>query len=87
MLRTLNYPPSGSATIDIIFKKGNDETWSNKVRFINAIKTSLKGKLEGMFVANNVCNLFVRADGDDDIHWHVFDSEKPTIDTFVQYKV
>lgn len=87
MWRTLNYPPSGSTTIDAIFKKGNDETWSNKVRFINAIKTSVNGKLAGMFVANSVCNLFVRVDGGDDIRWHVFDSEKPTIDTFVQYKV
>lgn len=65
MWRTLNYPPSESQTIDDIFKKGEDETWSNKVRFINAIRTSIKGSVQGMFVANEVCNLF--ADGNSKI--------------------
>ena len=68
----LNYPPSESATIDSIFKKGDDETWSNKVRFINAIKTTLPGQLVGMFVANDTCNLFI--DNNNSIQWHTIDA-------------
>ncbi len=92
MWRTLNYPPSGSRTIDDIFKKDDDETWSNKVRYINAMKTQIDGNLVGMFVADATCNLFVMTHTSDDppndiVRWYTFDATKPTMDTIVRLKI
>ena len=58
---------------------------SNVVKYINAIKTTLSGDLVGMFVANNICNLFLEV-GDEDktnIQWHTFDAQSTTMDNFV----
>ena len=86
---TLNLPPAVSPEpidiIDTIFKDGDDETLSNKVRYINVVKTSIDGKLAGMFVANETCNLFVNIGSD--IRWYAFSSSNSDIYTFVQYKV
>lgn len=59
---------------------------SNRVRFINAIKTTLTGNLVGMFVANNICNLFVEEAGmsSSRIQWYTFNSERHTMDGLVQ---
>lgn len=92
-------PTSPDDIIDIIFKKeqidpetGNilyDETWSNKVRYINTIRTTLKGNLVGAFVADDTCNMFVDigGDGEPKIMWYTFDSTHSTMDMFVERKV
>ena len=75
----INQPPtSPDDIIDEIFKDGEDETWSNKVRYINSIRTTLTGDLVGMFVADDICHLFV------DNMWYTFDATKPTMDGFVE---
>lgn len=56
MWRTLNYPPETPPDIiDQIFQESSD-----KVRYINATKTTINGNLIGMFVADTTCNLFVK---------------------------
>ena len=79
----INQPPTTpDDIIDEIFKDGEDETWSNKVRFINTIKTTINGGLVGMLVADDTCNLFVNSNGK--IQWHTFDATKTTMDGFVE---
>ena len=87
----LNYPPSTpSDIIDQIF-----QTSSNKVRYINATKTTIDGNLVGMFVADTICNLFVLtvtpASGTTpeqrNVRWYTFDAQKPTMDAIVGYRV
>ena len=52
----LNYPPTTPPDIiDQIFQGSSD-----KVRYINVIKTSIDGNLVGMLVADDTCNLFVK---------------------------
>lgn len=52
----LNYPPTTPPDIiDQIFQDSSD-----KVRYINATKTTINGDLIGMFVADTTCNLFVK---------------------------
>ena len=84
-----NQPPETSPTIDEIFKDGEDETWSNKVRYINAIRTTLKGSLTGMFVANDICNMFVEIGSEDTkrMQWYTFSADKFTMDGLVQGKL
>lgn len=86
----INQPPTTpDDIIDEIFKDGEDETWSNKVRYINAIRTNLKGDLVGMLVADDVCHLFADIGTADEpkLMWYTFDATKPTMDGFVQNKV
>ena len=85
----INYPESESPNIDEIFKDGDDTTCSNKVRFINAIKTTLKGNLVGMFVADDICHLFadIVFNGATKTMWYTFDATKSTMDGFVESKV
>lgn len=65
-----------------------DETWSNKVRYINAIRSTIKGNIVGMFVADDTCHLFVDIGSDaSKIMWYTFDATKPTMDNFVDRKV
>ena len=89
----INQPPtSPDDIIDEIFKDGEDETWSNKVRYINAIKTNLKGDLVEMLVVDATGNLFVKTHTSDDppkyiVRWYTFDATKPTMDTIVRLKI
>lgn len=93
----INLPPTPAPNLDIIdqiFQKTIDgevdNTWSNMVRYINAMKTQLTGRLCGMFVANDICNLFVEftlASGGKRIQWYTFNSEKKTADKIVQDKI
>lgn len=86
-------PPPNLDIIDRIFQKTIDgevdNTWANKVRYINAMKTPLMGNLCGMFVADNTCNLFVEYGTDDDarIQWYTFNSEKHTTEKIVIDKI
>lgn len=85
---TINQPQSTPEDIiDQIFKsfKPNSKDLSNKVRFINAIKTTLKGDLVGMFVADDICNMFV--DIGTSIMWYTFDSTHSMMEILVNRKV
>lgn len=86
----LNYPPVNPPNEDIIdqiFGYGTDV--SNKVRYINVIKTSIDGNLVGMLVADDTCNLFVstRANGNAIVRWYTFDAQKQTMNTLLKYKI
>lgn len=86
----INQPPtSPDDIIDEIFKDGEDETLSNKLRYINAIRTTLTGKLVGMFIADDTCHLFVNI-GDESntrIVWNKFDTTEPTMVGFMESKI
>ena len=93
----LNYPPieppADLDIIDTIFGHGTDV--SNKVRYINATKTTIDGNLVGMLVADTTCNLFVltvtpasgTTPGQRTVRWYTFDAQKPTMDAIVGYRV
>ena len=52
---------------------------------MNAIDTTVYGKVEGMFIADGVCHLFTR-NGTEPIRWYYFSSVKSYLDNIVKRK-